>query len=115
METSDVMRSMDDEDAEVLLLLLLLISNGAIVTFAVAVCVGELLVRLKSLDKKSNDKQLSVVMSLALDCTLSTGGSLYLNCLLLGRIDRIASSVSNSSESLRRRFTPLILFKQGSS
>lgn len=91
-----MIRSIDDEDAEV---------------FGVAVCVGELLERLKSLDKKSNDKQLSVVMSLA----LSTGGSLYLICLLLGRMDRIASSVSNSSESLSRRFTPLILFEQGSS
>lgn len=95
METSDVIRSIDDvvgEDAE---MLLLLISNGAIVTFAVAVCVGALLVRFKSLDKKSNDK--SVVMSLLLDdSTLSADASLllYLICLLLGRMERMASSVS---------------------
>lgn len=80
------MRSMDD--AEVLLaaaavlvmvlllllideLLVVLISNGAIVLLPIAVgcsvrC-GGLLVRLKSLDKKSNDKQLSAeIMSLVL-------------------------------------------------
>ena len=112
------MRSMD-EDAEVLLLLLvLLISNGAI---AVDVCVGELLllVRLKSLDKKSNDKQLSVVMSLLLDDDVDDvpmisvdDGSLLLNliCLLFGNMDRMASSVSKS-ESSNRRFCPLILFE----
>lgn len=117
METSEVMRSMDDDDgdddAEVLLLLLLLISNGAIVTFAVAVCVGELLARLKSLDKKSNDKQLSDVMSLVLLDDSALEGSLLLNfiCLLFGRMDRMASSVSKS-ESLSRRFCPvLILFE----
>jgi hypothetical protein len=103
IDTSDVMRSMDDEDAEVLLVLLLLISNGAIVIISLtAVCVGEPLVR--SLDKKSSDKQLSVVMSLALQLLLrgldvsSPSGSslllLYLICLLFGRIERIASSVS---------------------
>lgn len=96
IDTSDVIRSMEEEDADVLLQLLL-ISNGAIVTFAVAVCVGELLVRLKSLDKKSKDKQLSVEMSVLFDdSTLSADGSLLLNliCLLFGRIDRMASSVS---------------------
>lgn len=100
IETSEVMRSMDDdEDAEVFMLLLqlvLLISNGAIVTFAVAVCVDELLVGLKSLDKKSNDKQLSVLMSLDDDSALSANVSLLLNliCLVFGRMERMASSVS---------------------
>lgn len=95
IDTSDVIRSIE-EDADVLLLQLLLISNGAIVTFAVAVCVGERAVRLKSLDKKSNDKQLSVEMSLLLVDDDSADGSLLLNliCLLFGRIDRMASSVS---------------------
>jgi hypothetical protein len=52
-------------DELLLLLLLQLISNGAIVRFAVVECIGELLelARLKSFDKKSNDKQLSVVIS----------------------------------------------------
>lgn len=54
-------------------LLVVLISNGAIVLLPIAVAVGcsvrcgGLLVRLKSLDKKSNDKQLSAeIMSLVL-------------------------------------------------
>lgn len=96
IETSDVIRSMDEEDADELLQLLL-ISNGAIDN-TLAVCVGELLVRLKSLDKKSNDKQLSVEMSVLLldDSALSADGSWLLNliCLLFGRMDRMASSVS---------------------